>query len=93
MKAENVLYTDGHDVTVTESMFQVKKKWYHLSGITKHTFMILQPDRFPCVILLLLGGVLEIVGAANVIPSTWLLQQGEIKYQYPLPLYLVLSRC
>lgn len=72
MKAENVLYTDGHDVTVTESMFQVKKKWYHLSGITKHTFMILQPDRLPCVILLLLGGVLEIIGAAHVIPSTWL---------------------
>lgn len=72
MKTENVLYTDGHDVTVTESMFQVKKKWYHLSGITKHNFMILQPDRFPSIMLLVVGTLLEIVGAAKLIPSTWL---------------------
>jgi len=71
MKTENVLYTDGHDVTVTSSMLQVKKKWYALSGITKHNFSILPPDRVVCFTLLLLGGILEVIGAANLIsPAT-----------------------
>lgn len=69
MKADNVLYTDGHDVTVTDSMFQVKKKWYQLSGITKHGLSILHPDRFPAILLLLLGSIIEVVGAAELIPS------------------------
>ncbi|CAN5489466.1 hypothetical protein BH10BAC4_BH10BAC4_01800 [soil metagenome] len=69
MKTENILYTDGHDVTVTSSMLQVKKKWYALSGITKHSFSILPPDRFACVTLLIAGGLLEIAGAANLIPK------------------------
>ncbi len=71
MKTENVLYTDGHDVTVTSSMLQVKKKWYALSGITKHNFSILPPDRVVCFTLLILGGALEVIGAANLIsPAT-----------------------
>jgi len=69
MKAENVLYTDGHDVTVTDSMLQVKKKWYHLSGISKHNFMILQPDRMPAVLLLIAGAILEVIGALNLLPA------------------------
>ena len=72
MKKENILYTDGHDVTVTESMFQVKKKWYHLSGITHHNFTILQPHRLPAVLLLVLGALMEVVGAANIVPAEWL---------------------
>jgi ABC-type multidrug transport system fused ATPase/permease subunit len=71
MKTENVLYTDGHDVTVTSSMLQVKKKWYALSGITKHNFSILPPDRVTCFTLLVLGVLLEVIGAANLIsPNT-----------------------
>jgi Family of unknown function (DUF6232) len=70
MKTENVLYTDGHDVTVTSSMLQVKKKWYALSGITKHNFSILPPDRIACFTLLILGAALEILGAANLIPKS-----------------------
>jgi hypothetical protein len=69
---ENVLYTDGHDVTVTQSMFQVKKKWYQLSGITKHNFAILRPDKFPAILLLLTGSAIEIVGAADLIPLNWM---------------------
>lgn len=72
MKTENVLYTDGHDVTVTESAIHVKKKWYNISGITKHNFTILQPDRLPAGILLVLGTLLEIAGAASFIPFTWI---------------------
>ncbi len=67
MKTENVFYTDGHDVTVTSSMLYVKKKWYALSGITKHNFSILPPDRVTCFALLVLGGILELIGAANLI--------------------------
>jgi len=70
MKNENVLYTDGHDVTVTSDMFKVKKKWYSLNGITKHNFSILPPARVACYTLLVLGALLEIVGAANLIPAT-----------------------
>jgi hypothetical protein len=69
MKTENVLYTDGHDVTVTDSMLQVKKKWYHLSGISKHNFKILQPDRLPAVLLLISGAMLEVIGALHIVPS------------------------
>ena len=70
MKNENVLYTDGHDVTVTSDMFKVKKKWYSLNGITKHNFSILPPARVACYTLLVLGALLEVVGAANLIPPT-----------------------
>ncbi|NOT74200.1 MAG: hypothetical protein HOP08_04665 [Cyclobacteriaceae bacterium] len=69
MKTENVLYTDGHDVTVTSSMLQVKKKWYALSGITKHNFSILPPDRVVCYSLIVLGVLFEIAGAARLIQS------------------------
>jgi hypothetical protein len=72
MKAESVLYTDGHDVTVTDSRLQVKKRWYQLSGITRHNFSILRPDKFPAVLLLAVGSAIEIVGAADLIPVTWL---------------------
>jgi hypothetical protein len=70
MKAESVLYTDGHDVTVTDSRLQVKKRWYQLSGITRHSFSILRPDKFPAALLLLVGSAVEIVGAADLIPAT-----------------------
>ena len=47
MVTGKILYTDGHDVTVTDSFFQVKKTSYQLNGITKHDFLILHPDRLP----------------------------------------------
>jgi hypothetical protein len=72
MKAESVLYTDGHDVTVTDARLQVKKRWYQLSGITRHSFSILRPDKFPAVLLLLVGSAIEIIGAADLIPTTWM---------------------
>ncbi|CAN5448615.1 hypothetical protein BH09BAC3_BH09BAC3_32660 [soil metagenome] len=70
MKNENVLYTDGHDVTVTSDMLKVRKKGYSLDGITKHRFSILPPARLTCYTLLVLGALLEVVGAANLIPAT-----------------------
>ncbi len=70
MKNENILYTDGHDVTVTSDMLKVRKKGYSLDGITKHHFSILPPSRVTCYTLLVLGALLEVIGAANLIPAT-----------------------
>jgi hypothetical protein len=62
MKTDDVLYTDGHDVVVTYSAIQVKKKWYKLNGITKHGLSILGPERLPFVVLLLIGTALSLLG-------------------------------
>lgn len=69
MKAEGVLYTDGHDVTVTYSGIHVKKRWYALSGITKHGVSMLSPLRFPFVIMLIVGVMLSVLSATNLVPE------------------------
>jgi hypothetical protein len=51
MKTENILYTDGHHVTVTDSTFQVKKNLYRLEGITHHGFHLIKPNRVPALII------------------------------------------
>jgi hypothetical protein len=69
-KQEDVLYNDGHDVVVTYSAIQVKRKWYNLNGITKHGLSILGPEQVPFVLLLLLGAALSLIGlfeSANLI--------------------------
>jgi hypothetical protein len=74
MKKEDVLYTDGHDVVVTYSAIQVKKKWYKLNGITRHGLSILGPEQLPFVVLLVLGTALALTGlfegAASVVGLT-----------------------
>ena len=72
MNSEKVFYTDGLAVKVTESALQVKKKWYTLSGITKHGFTIMQPERLPWVIAMVLGVALLAIGILNLIPPTWM---------------------
>ena len=67
MTTENILYTDGRDVTVTQSALQVRSKWYNLDGITKHAFSIIQPVRFPAILLFVTGISLTISGGANLI--------------------------
>lgn len=69
MTTENILYTDGRDVTVTDSVLQVRSKWYSLDGITKHAFSIIQPVRFPGIFLLTAGALLTIAGGANLIDA------------------------
>ena len=71
MNSEKVFYTDGLAVKVTESALQVKKKWYTLSGITKHGFTIMQPERLPWGIVLVLGVALLTSGILHLIPQTW----------------------
>ncbi|MBL7865627.1 MAG: hypothetical protein JNK10_12160 [Cyclobacteriaceae bacterium] len=66
---KHVLYTDGHEVTVTESVLQVNRKWYNLSGITNHGFSIIPPVRLPAVLAMSLGSALVILGAARLLPA------------------------
>jgi len=72
MKAENILYTDGHDVTVTDSSFKVKNSLYQLRGITNHAFRIIRPKRFPVVLVILLGVIMTVLGVSQLIPETFM---------------------
>lgn len=67
MIPDKVLYTDGHDVVVTDSTFQVKKTEYRLNGITKYGLMTLRPDRLPGILIFTLGAILAICGILKVI--------------------------
>jgi hypothetical protein len=55
MIPDKILYSDGHDVTVTESEFHVKNHHYKLNGITKCAMLIRAPKRGVGVVLILLG--------------------------------------
>ena len=67
---ENVLYyTDGHAVTVTDTVLQVNHKWYSLNGITKHGFLIVPPMRLPGILMILLGLALIVVGKSEWIAN------------------------
>ena len=70
MKTENVLYTDGDEVTVTNTKLLVRKRWYNLDGITKHGFSIIQPARLPSFLLIGLGLLLVLTGATKLIDTS-----------------------
>jgi hypothetical protein len=70
MTPDKILYTDGHEVVITESTFQVKNKLYNLEGITKHGFQTIRPDRAPAIFVFLLGLIIAVVGILKAIPST-----------------------
>jgi hypothetical protein len=69
MIPDKIIYTDGHDVTVTDSTFHVKKANYNLNGIIKHGLYVLRPSRLPSILLILSGLVLMILGFAELIPA------------------------
>jgi hypothetical protein len=72
MEADKILYyTDGHQVTITDSGFKVRNTLYELSGITRHRFSIIAPPRFPSALLMILGSALFACGALNLIPAAW----------------------
>ncbi len=72
MIPDKVLYTDGHDVVITESTFQVKNKSYNLNGITKHGLQTVQPDRAPGIIIFVLGVIISVCGILKLIPASWM---------------------
>lgn len=67
MIPDKILYTDGHDVVVTDSTFQVRKTEYRLNGITKHGLTVLRPDRLPGILIFALGAILAICGLLQLI--------------------------
>jgi len=64
-------YTDGHNVTVTDSGFKVKNTLYQLNGISRHGFSIIAPHRAPYAVLLIIGTVMFACGAFNILPANW----------------------
>ncbi len=52
---------------VTEIEIQVRGKHYDLDGITKHNFSIIRPTRISVILLLVAGGLLTIMGGANLV--------------------------
>jgi hypothetical protein len=72
MISDKVIYTDGHDVTVTDSTLQVNKMKYKLNGIVKHGLYILRPQRLPGVLMVIIGLVAMFAGLLKLVPSTWI---------------------
>jgi hypothetical protein len=69
MIPDKVLYTDGHNVTVTDSVFQVKNDLYKINGITKHGLLTVKPHRLPGILILILGIALIACGILQMIPT------------------------
>jgi hypothetical protein len=72
MVPDRVIYTDGHDVTVTDSTLQVNRNEYKLNGIIKHGLFILRPQRLPGILMVTIGLIVMFAGLLKVIPSTWI---------------------
>jgi uncharacterized membrane protein len=70
MIPEKIIYTDGHDVTVTESEFKVKNHNYNLNGIIKHWLQVIRPYRLPWLVLLGIGAAILIAGLLHLFPIT-----------------------
>ncbi len=71
MIPDKVIYTDGRDVVVTDSTFKVKNTAYRLNGITKLCMWTIRPDRWPAVLLMLLGIAAAVLGYLGMLPSDW----------------------
>ena len=69
MVQDKVIYTDGHDVTVTDSTLKVKNTAYSINGITKLYLWTIRPDRWPGVLMMLLGVVALLCGWMGVFPA------------------------
>ena len=69
MAPDKVIYTDGRDVTVTDSTLMVRNTSYHLKGITKLSFWTIRPERWPAVLLLLFGITAAVLGFLGLIPT------------------------
>ncbi|MEJ1241106.1 DUF6232 family protein [Chryseolinea sp. T2] len=68
-REDKVIYTDGDKVTVTDSVFHVRKQDYKLNGIIKHGLYVMRPSRLPAILLVLIGLVLMAAGFAEWIPA------------------------
>jgi len=69
MIQDKVIYTDGRDVTVTDSTLKVKNTSYQINGITKLRMWTIHPDRWPAVLLMLIGIGASICGYLGYVPA------------------------
>ena len=69
MIPDRVIYTDGHNVIVTETAIRVKNSLYRLKGVTKYKLSTVEPERVPGLLLVTFGFLLTIVGIFSVIPA------------------------
>jgi hypothetical protein len=72
MIPDKVLYTDGRDVTVTESKLQVRNMQYELRGITKFGLFIRRPDRLPSFLLVIAGLLVAACGWLTLISPSFI---------------------
>ena len=70
MASEKVFYTDGHEVTVTDTTFKVNKKEYKLLGITRHGFLTIKPHRAPGIFIMIIGLLVLLIGALELLPAS-----------------------
>ena len=77
MEPDKVIYTDGRDVTVTDSALKVKHTSYQLNGITKLSFWTIRADRWPGILLMLLGIAAAVLGYLNMVPSDMSMQTDD----------------
>jgi hypothetical protein len=77
MIPDKVIYTDGRDVVVTDSTLKVKNASYRLNGITKLCLWTIRPDRWPGILLLLLGIVAIACGYMGVLPADLSIQTNN----------------
>lgn len=66
---DKVIYTDGRDVTVTDSTLKVKNRAYSLSGITRSSLWTIRAERWPGILLTLLGLILAVCGFMGLFPA------------------------
>ena len=66
---DKVFYTDGHEVTVTDTTFKVNKKEYKLLGITRHGFLTIKPHRAPGIFIMIIGLLVLVIGALELLPA------------------------
>lgn len=77
MIPEKIIYTDGHDVTVTDSQFKVKNHNYNLNGIIRHWLQVIRPYRLPWLLLLGIAIAVFAFGLLNLFPSNWNFYVGD----------------
>jgi hypothetical protein len=68
MTPDKVIYTDGRDVTVTDSVLKVKNREYMINGITRLRLWTIHPDRWPAFLLMLIGLAAALIGWLGYVP-------------------------
>lgn len=68
MTADRVIFSDGHDVIVTDSSLRVKNSLYRLKNIARHGLFVKKPVRTPGMFVVAIGMGLLAIGLFRLIP-------------------------